>query len=137
MFRRGTTTAVIVMKVRDLMLHPGAIWTCIHSRATTVGSQGAIPSFTGRAQAAFSRAKTVAHSSIATTWRGGAATPAISPRAERIDLPSSFTGWTAAKSWAAASSSGSWLMSVIPQWWTAATAHSGFNILVMSLHHSS
>jgi hypothetical protein len=28
-------------------------------------------------------------------------------------------------------------MSVIPQWWTAATAHSGFNILVMSLHHSS
>ncbi len=137
MFRRGTTTAVIVMKVRDLMLNPGAIWTCIHSRATTVGSQGAIPRFTGRAQAAFSRAKTVAHSSIATTWRGGAATPAISPRAERIDLPSSFTGWTAAKSWAAASSSGSWLMTVILQWWTAATAHSGFNILVMSLHHSS
>jgi hypothetical protein len=34
-------------------------------------------------------------------------------------------------------SSGSWLMTVILQWWTAATAPSGFNILVMSLHHSS
>jgi hypothetical protein len=28
-------------------------------------------------------------------------------------------------------------MTVTPQWWTAATAHSGFNILVMNLHHSS
>jgi hypothetical protein len=28
-------------------------------------------------------------------------------------------------------------MTVTLQWWTAATAHSGFSILVMSLHHSS
>jgi hypothetical protein len=105
--------AIIVMKMRNLMLHPWAIWTRIHTRATNISSRLAIASLTTRAQAAFSRAKTAAHSSIATPWRGGAATSAISPRAERIDLPSSFMGWTAAQSWAVASTTSDWLATVI------------------------
>jgi hypothetical protein len=80
--KRQLVAAIIVMKMRNLMLHPWAIWARIHTRATNISSRLAIASLTTRAQAAISRAKTAAHSSIATPWRGGAATSAISPRAE-------------------------------------------------------